>query len=1046
MPERWTEQQKMAIEHFGHNILVSAGAGSGKTAVLSERVYTNVGKRKIDIDRMLVLTFTNKAAAEMKSRILKKIKEDAKGYFTLEEKKRQSGKIDSSFIMTFDAYALFLVKKYHSLLNLDKDIGIIDVNILNNEKEKVLDAIMEEMYANQDESFLKLIDTFCVKDDQAVRDAVFKITEKIDAISDKKEYYDRFEERFYSDEAIDGYIKRFEELLLNKIASIAKMIEEFSYGVENVSEYFLNIDALTHTRTLKQINEALAVCEMSKKRLPKGSEVSDVKKKINEAIKELKAIAGKDEGQIKEEVLSTKENDLCLLSLCKKLDEGLLEFKRKKGLYTFSDIFHMAISLAKENPEIAREISEGFDEILIDEYQDTNDLQDDFISLIERNNVYMVGDVKQSIYRFRNANPSLFMGKYADYSVNGKDELIQLPHNFRSRKEIIEDINVIFDRVMDLKIGGADYKDAHHMVNGRNDEAYEGQDPRLEVLTYEYDKSSYPFVEFNKHEAEAFITARDIRKKLGTFLVKDGDTIRPCEYKDFCIIIDRGSNFDLYKQIFTYFDIPCVIERDEKMSDSDLIYALKAVFTLLKKLHEQEIDPEFIFSYVSLARSFLVDMKDDVLYDIVKASSYKESDIVSKLQPIAERLDEISVSMALDRIIDAFDVYEKIHRIGDVRENYIKIDYLYQLASSLNESGYDVLSFNEYLDSLFDEEDKDITYGIDQGDQDAVKIINIHKSKGLQYKICYFPGLDVDFNLSDVNDRFLFSKAEGIITPVCVKGRGLKDSLRKKLFAHEYLKQDIGEKMRLLYVALTRAEEKMIMIAPLKDETQSGKIIDDSIRGDYRCFADLLDSIYADLDEKGFIRQLDLNDYQLSKDYRILKNKDIASLVDKNASKLTIERHERIVPTIVERSSFSKKASLIDADMIDRMELGTKLHYYLETLDFKDPDLSKIDRKHVRFIENFLASEIMKDRMKGKAYKEYEFIYEQEDEIKHGFIDLLMEYEDRFDIIDYKTKNIDDEHYDEQLNGYRAYIQSISDKKVNCYLYSIVDSTYREVK
>ncbi len=1046
MPERWTKEQEAAISHFGHNILVSAGAGSGKTAVLSERVYTNVGKRKIDIDRMLVLTFTNKAAAEMKSRILKKIKDDTRGYFTPEEKKRQSGKIDSSLIMTFDAYALFLVKKYHSLLDLDKNIGIIDANILANEKEKILDAITEELYENKDEDFLDLIDTFCVKDDKAIRDAVFKITEKIDAISDKEAYYDCFEGRFYSDEAILSYIKRFEELLLNKIESIRLMVNEFSYGVENVSEYFLNIDALLQARSLKQINEALIVCEMSKKRLPKGSEVSEVKKKINEAIKELKAIAGKDEGQIKEEVLSTKRNDLCLLSLCRKLDEGLLAFKKKKGLYSFSDIFHMAISLVKDHPEIAKEISEGFDEILIDEYQDTNDLQDDFISFIEKDNVYMVGDVKQSIYRFRNANPSLFMGKYADYSINGKDELIQLPHNFRSRKEVIEDINVIFDRVMDHEIGGADYKASHHMANGRNDEVYDGQDPHLEVLTYEYDKSVYPFEEFSKHETEAFIIARDIRQKLGSFLVKDESSVRPCEYKDFCIIIDRGTNFDLYKQIFTYFDIPCVIERDEKMSDSDLIYALKAILTLLKKLKEEELDSEFIFSYVSLARSFLVDMKDDVLYDIVKKGSYMDTPICTKLQTIADKLDEISISMALDQTIDAFDVYEKIHRIGDVKENYIKIDYLYQLAASLNEGGYDVSSFNEYLDSLFDEEDKDITYAIDQGDQNAVKIINIHKSKGLQYKICYYPGLDVDFNLSDVNDRFLFSKQDGIITPVYIKGRGLKDSLRKKLFADDYLKEDIGEKMRLLYVALTRAEEKMIMIVPLKDESQSGQIIDASVRSGYRCFKDLFDSICSDLDEKGFIHELDLDQYEFSKDYRMLKAKDIDPLINRSAPKLPLEEHERIISKTVERSSFSKKASLIDADMIDRMELGSRLHYYLETLDFKDPDLSRIDRKHVKFIQNFLDSEIMKDRIAGKAYKEYEFIYEKDDEIKHGFIDLLMEYEDRFDIIDYKTKNIDDEHYDEQLNGYRAYIQSISDKKVNCYLYSIVDSTYREVK
>ena len=1046
MIERWTDQQKAAIEHYGHNILVSAGAGSGKTAVLSERVYTNVGKRKIDIDRMLVLTFTNKAAAEMKSRILKKIREDAMGYFTAEEKKRQTNKIDSSFIMTFDAYAMFLVQKYHQLLGIDKQIGIIDANILANEKERLLEELLEEGYGNKDAGQLALTERFCVRDDQPLKDAVLKILDKIDAIPDKEAYFEDYERRFYSDEAIDSYVRRFELYLLNRIKEISSLTDEFSYGVENVSEYFFNLDGLLHARDLHEIFEALSLCEMSKKRLPKGSEVSEVKKQINAAIKELKSLCNRDEEQIKEELRSTKDQDLSLLKLCGRLDAKLSAFKKKKGLYSFSDIFHMAISLVRDHPEIRKEIAEGFDEILIDEYQDTNDLQDGFISLIERDNVYMVGDVKQSIYRFRNANPSLFMKKYAEYSANGKDELIRLPHNFRSRKEILDDVDVIFDRVMDLSVGGADYKGSHHMANGRNEEAYEGQDPELEILTYGYDKKEAPFDEFSKHEAEAFIMAKDILDKLGTFLIKDGDEVRPCGYKDFCVIVDRGNNFDLYKQVFTFFDIPCVIERDEKMSDSDLIVALKAVFVLLEKLADQNFDADFRLAFLSLARSFLSDLKDDAIYDVVKKDAYLRTSILEKLTPVAGRLEGLSVSMVLDEVIEAFDVYDRIQRIGDVRDNYIKIEYLYQLASSMNESGYDIHAFNEYLDSLFADENKDITYGIDQEGLDAVKIINIHKSKGLQYKICYFPALDVDFNLSDVNDRFLFTMQDGIISPVYVKGRGLKDSLRKKLFTQEYYRQEIGEKMRLLYVALTRTEEKMVMIAPLSDETEDGKIISEEKRIAYRNFNALLSSIYRDLEEHGFLHPLDLTSYSFSKDYRSLKNKDIRSLIDADAKPYEIRSYEKILPKKVERSSFSKKAKLIDADMIRRMELGTKLHYDLETLDLKDPDLSGIEKGHVKFIQAFLDSGIMKDRMSGKAYKEFEFLYEEDDEVKHGFIDLLMEYEDRFDIIDYKTKNIDDEHYDEQLNGYRRYIQSISDKKVNCYLYSIVDSTYREVK
>ena len=1048
MGKVWTEQQLKAIEHFGHDILVSAGAGSGKTAVLSQRVYYLVGKRKIDIDRLLILTFTNKAAAEMKTRIRQTVIQDEEGLLNSEEKRRQVNKLDSSFIMTFDAYALFLVKKYHYLLNTDRDISIIDDNILIDQREKILDELFLERYRKEDPSFLELIKTFCVKDDGAIREAIFRIDGRLDALFDRETYIGEYSDRFYSEEALNNYVKRFEAYLLQEIRQLRRMINELSQSVENVSDYFLNIDSLFAAENYSEIRSTLQNCEMSNKKLPKGSGVSELKKKINEKLNSIKQLSVLDEEQMKRETASTEKYDLVLLELCEELHRALAAFKRRNDQYTFNDIFHMAIDLIEEHEEIRREIAEGFDEILIDEYQDTNDLQEGFIRLIAHDNVYMVGDVKQSIYRFRNANPSIFMKKYLDYEQGKSGELITLPHNFRSRKEVIDDVNVVFDRLMNVSIGGAEYRKSHHMVSGRGDERHSSQNQRLEILNYEYDKKILPFTELSRHEAEAFILAKDIKDRVGSFLIRDENGVRPAEYRDFCIIVDRTTNFDLYKQVLTFCNIPSVIEKDEKMSDSDLIYALKSAFVLLEKMAKKEEDEIFAVSYVSLTRSFLMETKDEEIFDIVREGSYVDSDLCRKLMPLAERFDTMSIAQALDGIIDVFDVYAKLIRIGDVKENLIKIDYLYQLAHSLNRSGHDCSSFNEYLDSLFrsDDDERDITYTIDQGSENAVKIINIHKAKGLQYKICYFPGLDVSFNTSDLKDRFIFSKDEGIITPVYIEGRGLKDSIRKKLFIDGYMKADIGEKMRLLYVGLTRSEEKMIMIASLKNETEDGEIIDDALRISYRSYCDMLNDIYGDLEDNGFIRDLDLNDYDFRKDYRILKSRNIASLIDADAEKAKSSKDDPIIPKPVVSGSFSKKAGLIDEKMIERMELGTKLHYCLETLDFKDPDLSGIEEKYLPFILSFLNSDIMKNAKNGKAYKEYEFIYEEGGERKHGFIDLLMEYDDHFDIIDYKTKNIDDEHYDEQLNGYRNYIKMVSDKDVFCYLYSIVDSIYREVK
>jgi ATP-dependent helicase/nuclease subunit A len=1045
MPEKWTREQEKAISAYGQNILVSAGAGSGKTAVLSERVYQLVGKRKIDVDHLLVLTFTNKAAAEMKQRIRKKISGDEEKLFgSEEEKKRQINKIDSSFIMTFDAYALSLVRKYHYLLNVDRDIDVIDANILSKRCEELLDEIMNEAYQKGDPVFMDMIAVYCIKDDRNIRSLIMKIMSRLEMVYERDAYIRDYERNFYSQEALNGYIRDLEEVLKDKIAELRRKVDAFSFGVENVEEYFIGIDALLHADDYESIRKALTGLEVSKKRLPSGSGVSQIKTSIAKDIKALRQLSDQDPETLKEEILSNRRYDGCLLSLADELSSRLSAFKKQRGSYSFSDIFRMAIDLVARHDWLAKEVGGSFDEILIDEYQDTNDLQDDFISCIAHDDVYMVGDIKQSIYRFRNANPMLFLKKYIDYSAGKNGELITLPHNFRSRNEVLEDVNAVFDRLMDIEVGGARYREDHHLVAGRVDEDL-CQSQHLQILNYPYDKQAYPFTELNKHEVEAFLMAQDIQKRCGVFKVRDGNTVRPCEYRDFCIIVDRTTNFDLYKQILTHFSIPAVIEKDERISDCDLIYAIKAVFTLLEKIADKEYDYDFRFSFLSLARSFLVAMKDEEIYEIFRNEDFEKTELFTILQEMSLKADTMSICEILDLIVSEFSVYEKIYSIGDVKDNLIRLDYLYQLSHSLNRSAYDYRAFNEYLSSIFESDEREITYSADETSANAVKIINIHKAKGLQYKICYFPALDVDFNQSDINDRFLFTKEDGIIMPSLIEGRGLKENIRKAIYVRRCRKEDVSEKLRLLYVALTRSEEKMIMITSLQDETAEGKMVARDLRISARNYAQLLSYIYRDLEERSLIEDVDLNALTFDRDYRLSSVRDLRTLKDESIGKIEVRKPIRIEAKKVGSSHFSKKAGLIDVETIRKMELGTTLHYYLETLDLADPDYSRIDPEYVAYIRRFMEHDLMKDAASGKAYKEYEFIYEEDNERKHGFIDLLMEYEDHFDIIDYKTKDIDDEHYDEQLKGYRSYIEKVSDKKVFCYLYSIIDGEVREV-
>ncbi len=1042
MAERWTDQQLQAINSFGHNILVSAGAGSGKTAVLSERVYRHVGERKIDINNLLVLTFTNKAAAEMKNRIRNKIIKDELNLFEDKEYQlNQINKIDTAFIMTFDAYALYLIKKYHYLFNIDKNINIIDNNILSTNNSEYLDEILNEEYLKKDKTFLDILNKYCIKNDEPIRSAILDIYKNIEMIYEKDEYINNYENNFYSDKALNNLIDKYTSLLINKIMKIRSLIQDLSYYVENTNEYFINLDNLYNCKTYEDIKRNINLCEISDKKLARGSgkQASEIKKEISDLIKQLKDEVV-DKEIIFNDIRSSKQDCLYLIKLAERLFNKNNEYKKNNNLYSFIDVFKMAIELVDKHEDIKNEIANSFKEILIDEYQDTNDLQDAFISRIERNNVYMVGDIKQSIYRFRNANPDLFKKKYDEYINSDSDELIELSHNFRSRAEVLDGINLVFDRTMDKKIGGADYKIGHHMISGRNEEY--NQDNILEILNYEYDSKMDEFSDINKQEFEAFVIARDIKEKINKFIVNGNGVKRKAEYKDFCIIVDRTKNFDLYKQILMHYNIPSIIEADSRISDSDLISVIRAFYKLLNCVCVNDYGYDYQYSFTSLARSFLFEISDSDIYDIIKNNKYEESEIIRIINLISLNINSKSIADILDEIIEYTDLYTKLYKIKDVSNNLVKVDYLYQLAHTFNSMTYDYEEFDKYLRKVFEDEDLDIRYASQNNEENAVRIINIHKAKGLEYRICYYVGMDVRFNRADINKRIIFSKELGLIMPSYIENKGLKDTIKKDLFKYDFDMQDISEKIRLLYVGLTRAMDKMIIVGSFENNNNDGTgIVKDYVRLEYNSFKKILDSIYDDL--KDNIKDIDFNDYELNRNY-LKDNKKKLVIKDTNEV-INIKDHIIIKPEIVIEDSFSKEAGLIDEDMILAMDFGSKLHYYLELLDFNNPDYSFIEDEYKDMIISFMNSDLMKNCLNGKAYKEYEFIYGDKDK-KHGFIDLLMEYDDHFEIIDYKTKNIDDYHYDEQLNGYRKYIESISDKRVDCFLYSIVDKKYREVE
>jgi len=1030
---KFTPEQNRAINEEGNNIIVSAGAGSGKTAVLSERVLRKL-KDGVSISSLLVLTFTNEAAKEMKNRIRKKIEKEP-------DLSEQLDYIDSAYITTFDSYALSLVKKYHYLLNISSEVNIIDSNVIECLKEEMLDGIFESLYKDKDEKFLKLIDDFCVRDDKNIREAIKSISNSLDLKYDKEEYLNSYLDYYYNDKYLDQLISDYEHIINQKIRYIENLVSKLEDYV--TGEYYCKVyECLENLFSSKTYDDYKVSSLVSLPRAYKDMDIEakEIKENISSALKEVVKLCEYDSrNYIKEVLVSTKTYVEAIINIIKELDKKVNGYKFQHDNYEFVDINKMAIKIVDEYKEVRDELKKFYNEIMVDEYQDTNDLQEMFISFIENNNVYMVGDVKQSIYRFRNANPDIFRVKYNNYSDLNGGIKIDLLKNFRSRFEVLDNINLIFNQIMDDALGGAEYTKSHQMVFGNtsyNEEGYTNDDHNLEILTYDVDKF------YSKEELEAFIIASDIKEKVNSkYLVydKDENVLRPIKYSDICIIMDRGSAFLKYKEIFTYMQIPISIYADFKLTQEYDILAIKSLINLIVKINKKEFDKDFNYYYVSVLRSFIDKTLDDEIYKSLEDKTYFETNFYKKCLSISRELNCISNSLFLEKIIDNFNIYEKLVTIGDIDKSLIRINHLKDIAKSLEMLGYTPIKFCEYLNKIIDN-DMDIKYSIGNSDLDNVKIMNIHKSKGLEFNICYFSGLYKSFNISDLKEKFSYDFLYGIITPFYNNGMG--NTILKVLQKDRYMKEEIAERIRLFYVALTRAKEKMIMVMPDSDiefEHDSG-LVGIDIRLGYRSFLDMIYSIKLSLQK--YVKKVDISCVNLTKNY---KNHNISNLNDKLSVYCNKTKKVNILENRMDINEISKKhASKVTHELFDletkaKMKFGTMIHELLERVDFYNPVVSS---KYQKYIDKFLNQIDLND---VKIYKEYEFVFSENDTFYHGIIDLLLEYEDKFVIIDYKLKNVLDENYVNQVNVYKNYLKQISQKEVFAYLYSIIDGSLNEV-
>ena len=1009
---RFTVEQNAAIFYRGGNCLVSAAAGSGKTAVLSERLKQLLIEG-VDLSSLIVLTFTKAASTEMKERIYDVISSTPDIISQLDN-------IPDSNITTFDSYSFKLVKQYHYLLGIEANIAIGDSAIFEIKKVELIDNYFNSEYLIGNQEFINLLDHYCVYDDNTIKSTVLEIYKQFDNyLTISKNSL-----KVYNQDTASILFDKYENIVLNKIEEIKKFINDMS--TEALEDAEINYYEKTSS-ALKLLTESTNYDEFyssGKMSIPRFSlknktdnweQMYILKEKIKEeldALESFKIYHSKSHAIdifLKVKPFSNKLIDIIIL-----IDKELKEFKKEIGLYEYIDIKRMAIELLENNQNIRNDIKEYTTEILLDEYQDTDDIQEYFISLISDNNVFMVGDIKQSIYGFRNANPKIFIDKYQKYENDEGGKLLTLTKNFRSNLQVIDSVNDIFKKLIMPTTMGINY-DVHQQLNYGN-LSYDNQpeeDFKTQIIDYIDDESK----EISAIEKEAMIVAQDIKDKIynSTKIMSNG-VIKILEPSDICVLVRGKKDFSTVKKVFDSMGVPLYTHSSVDFKHSEDIVTFKALYNIVT-------NNNFKRSFLTVMRSYLYSIDDisfhnsamniNTFSDMTFSNVPEIVELYNKILKIRKDTAGSNIDFLSQYIINIFELVQKSYILPDGHNSFERLNHVLSLSSTFDKAKLSKNDFSKFMVKLDSNSNMDIQFDISLSVKNVVQIMTIHKSKGLQYPVVYLLNNDKKYNSSDTKKDYIITKEFGLIMPYIDKSK--YQLFTKELYKDYQKKSMINEEIRVLYVALTRAESKLIILINRKNRDERHVYSTKSVQ----------DLILASDTEKYIVDHNESIKFEFSK---VQPQKYNNSTIALYKPKYKIDFKIKSRPT-------EKKNVLIDKPTQVIMRTGTKMHEFLELVDFKNIDKNLYTPSEFETILDISNYEFIKKSI--FIYKEYEYVYKNNGKEQHGIIDMLVECEDKYVIVDFKYSNIDNSTYNKQLEIYKEYIMTITNKKIDCYLYSI---------
>ncbi len=1140
---KWTTEQEQAIVTKDCNLLVAAGAGSGKTAVLVERIIRKITEDNIDVDRLLVVTFTNAAASEMRERVADRL---YKLLPTNPEMHKQIMLLNKASISTLHSFCLKVIRDNFFKVELDPNFRIGDTTECDLLKFESLEELLEEIYSDDKSEYAELINIYTdKKSDDLLKNIIMNVYNFIQSSPYPNQWLDEKCEMYNVSEDIDFGETKWGEYLLNfakeEVAGLIKGIKEVLeelYACEDAQNYISTLEddvfllkSLDKVSTWDEMYNAINNIEFGRLKQSRKttSDVKDLVKNIRDEMK--KTIVDHYKQDIFVASSADIISDLKLLykyikqisDLVKRFEEIYTVKKREKNIIDFSDIEHLTLKILTENEEVRKVYKDKYEEILVDEYQDSNLIQEYIINTISNDKTFLVGDVKQSIYKFRQARPELFLHKYDTYSMEeGANRKILLFKNFRSNNNIIEATNYIFSKIMSKELGEIEYNEQEYLKFGATYYENAGDDVEINLIETAMPKDEEEvkdstteeiYDEINeKPQLEGKVIAKRIRELVGTLDVYDKklEGYRKAEYKDIVILLRSTTVYsDCFIEELSRQDIPVYCDKDMGYFDSTEV---QIVMSLLKIIDNPIQD----IPLIAVLRSPIGNFTSDELVSIrtidpnipfytamQKGITQSLGKLSSKIENFLERLDswrEKSKYLPLHEFIwqlyEETGYYDYTFLLPNGEKKQANLKLLIERAENYERTSYKGLfNFINYIENIKTTNGNMESSRIVGENENVVRIMTIHKSKGLEFPIVFLAGTAKRFNMKEFHEKIVLHQDWGFGADVIKYDKRIQyPGIPKQALIAKSKLESLSEEMRILYVAMTRAREKLIITAltsnaeklydKLSGEVTLYKLIHSSSfinwiglavfeknpkwkvkTWSYQDVLNIEDVSFADAD--GLSKNV-VSDSDASSDYKnideLLSWKYPYKYATLLPTKISISEIKRLQQESDEEN-FVKGKELIEkpAFMADNIQSGAKygtlMHSLVQNLNFDTCNIEEIlsnaniEEKMLdvyrndlkKFVESDLYRRIQKSE---KCKREVSFnlnvpikeVYTLEDDVKdkimvQGIIDLYFEEKNEIVLVDYKTDNCKSEEefikrYKVQLEYYRKALEQITGKKV----------------